>query len=157
MKEIALILLAWLGDSSAYDTADIPLPEIIEMSPSELTAEAYSDDPHLMPATGVDDRILGLYNFEAGDHGTIYVLSASYTDDGAAPDPPAWTDPIFQERLLHELVHHVQHVSGAYSAFACRNFGERDAYALGGRFLKDNHARDPLLNRNFWAHLYSRC
>ncbi len=47
-------------------------------------------------------------------------------------------------------MHHVQRVCGAHESFPCRNFGERDAYDLGGRFLKRQNVENPIPNRNFW-------
>lgn len=84
----------------------------------------------LIPAGHVDDRIIALYNFEQGSNGTIYVPAAEWTDDGTAPEQEAWMDSVFQERVLHELVHHIQHVSRAYKNFPCRSFGERHAWQL---------------------------
>lgn len=157
MDKLAIALLSWIGANSSLDTAGVHSPKIIEMTPIEITAEAYTDNLELIPESRIDDRILAIYNFEEGPHGTIYVLGAEWTDDGAAPDQESWSDPIFQERVLHELVHHVQRVSGAYESFPCRNYGERQAYELGGKFLQKNHAKDPLPNRIFWSRVYSRC
>ena len=64
---------------------------------------------------------------------------------------------VFQERLLHELIHHVQKVSGAEQRFTCRKFGEKEAYLLGGEFLKSHYFTDLLPNRYILAHMYSRC
>lgn len=152
-----MVLLSWIGANSSYDTAKVFPPDIIEMSPIEITAEAYTDNPELIPEGRVDDRVIALYNFEEGKHGTIYVLGADWTDDGTSPNQAPSTDPIFRERVLHELVHHVQRVTGAYRSFPCRNYGEREAYELGGKFLKQNYAKDPLPNRIFWSRVYSRC
>lgn len=157
MDALAALLMTWIAENSDYRTAHLPVPAIVEMSPQELTREAYKDNPKMLPDGGIDDRILALYSFEDGAHGTIFVLGAKWTDDGSAPDLPPQSDPVFQERVLHELVHHVQRVTGAYDRFPCRNFGEREAYDLGGKFLKQRHARDPLPNRVFWATIYSRC
>ncbi len=156
MKEVVMALMLWINQNSHYDTMDISIPQVVEMSPEELTDEAYSDAPQMKPENGVDERVWARYNFEDGPYGTIYILGAEYTDGGAAPDEPAYMDPVFQERLLHELIHHVQHKPGAYDSFRCRNFGELDAYKLGGMFLKQRHARDPLPNRQFWSRVYSR-
>lgn len=157
MKDVVMALMMWIGQNSDYDTANMPIPQIVEMSAKELTVEFYSDAPHMKPENGVDERVWALYNFEEGEHGTIYILGAEYTDDGTVPDEPAFMDPVFQERLLHELIHHVQYQSGAIDTFPCRNFGERAAYAMGGKFLKQRFATDPLPNRHFWARVYSRC
>lgn len=157
MIELATALLVWIGANSSYDTANIYPPDIIEMTPLEITAESYTDSLEMIPMGRIDDRFIALYNFEKGENGTIYVLGAKWTDDGTAPEQEPWTDPIFQERVLHELVHHVQRVSGAYKTFPCRSYGEREAYELGGKFLKQNYATDPLPNRIFWSRVYSQC
>lgn len=155
LKTIAVLLMTWIGENSAYDVSCLPLPDIVEMTPTQLTAEAYADVPHLRPADGVDERVIALYSFDEGPSGTIYVLAPQWAEGAEDGDPR--DNPVFQEWLLHELVHHVQRVSGAYAAFPCRNFGEKEAYLMGGRFLKQRYADDPLPNRNFWAHVYSRC
>ncbi len=85
-------------------------PDIVEMTPVRITAEGYTDNPEIIPEGRVDDRFKALYDFDKGLYGTIYVLGAKWTDDGTAPELESWTDPIFQERVLHELVHHVQRV-----------------------------------------------
>lgn len=150
-------LMDWIDANSNYRTKNLPLPDIVEMNRVQLTKEVYVDHPQLLPASRIDDRINALYNFDKGPHGTIYVLAARLTDDGAAPDEPPQSDPVFQEHVLHELVHHVQRLSGAYATFPCRKFGEREAYEFGGKFLKANNSRDPLPNRIFWSRVYSRC
>jgi len=157
LQLLAKHLVLWIGAHTDYDVSRIPLPNIVEMSPKDLTTEAYSDNPKQIPKSGIDDRVIALYSFEDGANGTIYILAARYADDGAAPGDPPENNPIFQERLLHELVHHVQRISGAYETFPCRNFGEHEAYELGGKFLKANHTADPLPNRVFWSRIYSRC
>jgi hypothetical protein len=125
------------------------------MTPAEITAEYY-DAAGVAAASrqAVDPRIMALYAFEDGPHGAIYVIDPALTE-GADDDPLG--NPIFQERLLHELVHHVQRHTGAYDRFACPAEGEVDAYRLGGLFLKQRRVEDPLPNRNFWARVYSRC
>lgn len=157
MEAVVMSLLIWIGKNTAYDTSNIPPPKIVEMSPEALTVEAYSDALAMRPENGVDERILALYNFDEGPNGTIFILGADYTDNKAAHDEPAIMDPVFQERLLHELIHHVQRISGAYDIFPCRNYGELEAYDLGGKYLKQTHAIDPIPNRAFWARVYSRC
>lgn len=37
------------------------------------------------------------------------------------------------------------------------SWAEKEAYLLGGRYLAAQHVADPLPNRNFRAHIYSRC
>lgn len=159
MNEKLASLRLWIGANSAYPTVGLPLPDVVPMTPATpatLTREYYTDAPQLLPADGVDERVLALHAPEDGPDGTINVLDcrleASLTDD----EPPC-EDPLYQERLLHELVHHVQHVTGSDGRFACPAFGEKEAYLLGGRFPKSCHATDPLPNRQFRAHVYRRC
>jgi len=66
-------------------------------------------------------------------------------------------NPLFQERLLHELVHHFQYQLGKHKTYLCKNQGELEAYMYGGKFLQLQNVRDPLPNRRVLAHLYSRC
>jgi hypothetical protein len=159
MHDLLPSLMIWIAANTSYDTAKMPLPNVVEMSPQELTREAYSAAPLLIPQSGVDERYLALYAFEDGAHGTIYVLAGKYVDPDLAKDAyyDPYKDPVFQERVLHELIHHVQWQSGARKNFHCQNEGEKEAYLLGGRYLKQRHADDPLPNRNFWGHIYSRC
>ena len=156
METIALALMMWIGSHTHYNTANIPLPEIVEMTPTEITKEAYTDNPGGIPEGGVDPRINALYSYTDGPNGTIYIISASLTDDADEYDSPI-ENVIFQERLLHELIHHSQRMSGEVAQMPCRNFGEKEAYLLGGKFLRANNVDDPMPNRNFWAHIYSRC
>jgi hypothetical protein len=149
-------LLDWIGSNSDYRTEDIPAPIVRQMTAEELTREYYADAPSLMPADGVDDRVLALYAPEDGPEGTIYVLEAASIEAHEFYDPPE-ENPLFREILLHELVHHVQYQTGAAAKWSCPSGGEQEAYLLGGRYLKQRQVDDPIPNRNFWAHAYSRC
>ena len=156
MEPLLAALLLWIDANSDYSTIDIPLPQVVVMTPVELTREFYSDVPELIPAGEVDERVLALYAFDDGSYGTIYVRDCR--NEGAFDfEEEDCDDPAYLERLLHELVHHVQRFSGVLERFPCRNFGEKEAYLLGGRYLKARYFTDPLPNRNFWAHVYSRC
>jgi len=147
MGELVAALLLWIGAHTAYPVEGIPLPEVRLVSAREITAEYYAEAQlSAYERPEVDERIWALYDMEGGANGIVYVVNDQPLDD-----------VLFQERLLHELVHHVQRVNGAYDRFLCRAQGEREAYLLGGKFLKERHAEDPLPNRNFWAAMYSRC
>lgn len=156
MDDLIKALLLWIAANSSYPTADLPPPAVVTMTPEALTAEAYAHVPEVRPADGVDERLFALYAFEQGPHGTIYVLECRATER-SGPDGTGCDDPLFQERLLHELVHHVQYHSGVYARLPCRAAAEKEAYLLGGEYLAARRASDPLPNRNFWAHVYSRC
>ena len=149
-------LLQWIGDHSDYNTKLVEHPAVIELSAQELTREFYSGVAHLMPDDGVDERINALYAYTDGPNGTIYLLQAQAIDGADQFDDPT-ENPLFREILLHELVHHVQHASGTSNAWPCLAIGEREAYLLGGVYLEQVAATDPLPNRNFWAAMYARC
>ncbi|MEZ5534161.1 MAG: hypothetical protein R3F02_00920 [Thiolinea sp.] len=156
MDAVVLALMLWIGNNSDYNTGIIPHPAIVEMTPKEITKEAYTDNPNGIPEDGVDERIRALYSFEDGPNGTIYIISAHLTKQAKDYNDPK-QNPLFQERLLHELVHHTQRLSGVYNTIPCRNYAEKEAYTLGGKFLRAQNVTDPMPNRNFWAHIYSRC
>ena len=154
MTDLMTALMIWISANTGYDTTGMPLPDLVEMTPEELTAEYYTGVPHLIPAKGVDDRVQALYAPGDGPDGRVYVLAATHVD-GAEDDP--YGNPLFQEMVLHELLHHVQYESGAAEGWLCPAQGEVEAYAAGGKFLKQRYVTDPMPNRTFWAHIYSRC
>lgn len=172
MEALIASLLLWIGTHTAYNTANMPVPEVRLVSPQEMTLEYYRGTEAAMPASGIDSRLYALYNYEDTDTGIIFLLdprlnqdlmveSADTVDlwnDRSEPLHREWLDNVvFQEQLLHELIHHVQYQSGKVSEFPCSAYGEKEAYLLGGQFLKLRHSNDPLPNRNILAHIYSRC
>ena len=156
VEELVAALLAWITWNSDLDPSGVPPPVVRELDRVELTAELYRDATALLPASGVDERVLALYSWKDDPNGVIHILDARLTD-GLQPGEPPYENPVFRERLLHELVHHVQYHTGAYRRFTCPSEGEREAYLLGGRYLRQRYATDPLPNRRVLAHLYSRC
>lgn len=149
-------LLAWIGENTDYDVTDIPPPIVLQVSPRDLTREFYTDLAHLIPDDGVDERLNGLYAFNDGPHGTIYLVQAQDIYGAEHFDDPT-ENPLFREILLHELVHHVQRMTGQSAQWQCPAIGETEAYRLGGRYLRETRTIDPLGNRNFWAAIYARC
>ena len=156
MDGVLTALTIWIATHSGYAATEHPLPELVLMTPHALTLEAYTDVPHLTPGDGVDERLNALYAMEDGPNGTIYALAPEFAPDAEHYDDPV-DNPAWREIILHELVHHAQAQTGAYDRYACRAAGEKDAYLLGGAWLRERRAKDPLPNRNFWAHVYSRC
>ncbi|HYG89528.1 MAG TPA: DUF6647 family protein [Azospirillum sp.] len=147
MGELVAALLLWIGAHTGYRVEGIPQPEVRLVSAREITAEYYAQAR--LPAYArpeVDRRIWALYDMDSAEHGIVYVLDDQPLDN-----------VLFQERLLHELVHHVQNMNGMHARYRCRAEGEREAYLLGGIFLKEHHTEDPLPNRNFSAAMHSRC
>ena len=156
MEALIDALLEWLTRHSDYHASDLPRPAVIEVDAAALTREAYRATPDLAPASGVDRKLYALYSWERDRNGTVFILERRLTV-GHRPGENPLDNPIFQERLLHELVHHAQYHDGAYRRFPCRAHGEREAYLLGGEFLRQRDVADPLPNRRALAVLYSRC
>lgn len=156
MKALLIALMAWLDQHSIYDTDHMPLPAVVEVSAEALTRRAYRDTPQHIPASGVDERLFAWYTWAQGQHGTIFIRPAAQT---RAPEfvEYALDNPIFQERLLHELIHHVQYWDGAYQRFHCDNMAEAEAYKLGGLFLRQKNVDDPLPNRHQIAYFLGLC
>ncbi len=156
MESLVLVLLAWLSANTEFDISLVPVPNIVELGPREITLEYYSEYPGRMPASGIDERVQALYSWEDSPHGTIYILGRSFTEPSMSQEQ-GLNNPLFQERLLHELVHHVQYHLGHYDSYECQNEGELQAYLYAGRFLQSQNVSDPLPNRRVLAHMYSRC
>ena len=172
METLIATLLLWIGTHSSYNVTELPVPEVRLLTPQELTSEYYRGAEAALPASGIDARILALYNHEDADNGIVFLLDPrlndeliiesanieNLMDDRSQPLHKEWLgNIIFQEQLLHELVHHVQYQSGVVDQFPCPAYGEQEAYLLGGKFLKLRHSDDPLPNRSVLAHIYSRC
>lgn len=156
MEALLITLLEWLSKPMEFESGSIEPPRVEQLDAEALTREAYRDYPGLLPDSGIDQRVLALYSWDSNPHGIIYILDASLTEGIQEGESPL-ENPVFQERLLHELVHHVQYKTGQYDRFPCKNAGEKQAYLLGGQYLKQRHANDPLPNRTVLAHIYSRC
>jgi len=156
MDALVAVLLCWILDNSEFSVTEVTHPNIVEMSPADLTQEYYRDYPDSLPESGVDPRIKALYAWDDEGRGTIYILASRYTEVSLSQET-GQDNPWFQEVLLHELVHHVQYVTGAYDEYECANEGELQAYLLGGKFLKQQQVMDPLPNRSVLAHMHSRC
>ena len=156
MDALVAALLDWLGENADYPLDGIPPPIVRELSAEALTAELRGE-PHGSVAPGeADPRVHALYSWEDGPHGTVFILEATATP-GLQPGEPPLENPVFRERLLHELVHHLQFHSGAYAAFDCVGMGEIDALRLGALYLRRHHAVDPLPQRWMRMHEAGRC
>lgn len=81
----------------------------------------------------------------------------TYDSESESYEPLFTDDRVLTERLLHELVHHLQFQTGVNKTFKCLAYSELEAYRLGGLYFKRRHIEDPMPNRNFWAPIYSRC
>lgn len=158
METLALSLLIWLAVHSDYPLAGIEPPPIRLLSPEAMTALYYEQTSAGAPAGAakVDRRIQGYFSWADSPRGVIYLVRPQDTDGAAHFADPA-DNPLFRERLLHELVHFAQHTSGAYARFECPAQGEFDAYRLGGMYLLQLGVRDPMPGRLAWARRFSSC
>lgn len=153
MEPLLEALLQWISDNSSYVTKDVRLPTVVEMTRTEITREFYADHPKQAPANGIDHRIKALYNAEKE---ILYVIRAeqmAHADEFDSPND----NPVWREIVLHELIHHVQWQTGHVKDWLCERYGEKEAYILGGQYLKQRASDDPIPNRIFWANIYSRC
>ena len=172
MEKLIATLLIYIGANTGYDVSKVSPPEIRLLSAQEMTDEYYGGSDSTRPESGIDSRIFALYNYEDSQEGIILLLDPRLNDaltaetvdadetplDRTKPLDQKWLDNhVFQEQLLHELIHHVQYQTGQVNQFPCAAYSEREAYLLGGKFLRERHATDPLPNRNVLAYMYSRC
>ena len=156
MEQLVTTLLLWLAANSTFDVSTLKPPPIVLMSPEEMTSMYYRESGRSPGAIKVDARVQGYFRRLGPDAGTVYMI-APESVPGAADYSDPRQNPIFQERLLHELVHYVQWSSGEYERFICPAQGEIAAYQLGGRYLRSVGAIDPIKSREFWIPLVSRC
>ena len=98
-----------------------PAPEVETVSRAELSRKVYGE------LADVDSTICGVYD---SDIQTIFL------PDGHCPG-----DLLDQSILLHELVHHVQVVTGM--EYPCPPARERLAYELQARWLQEMGVEDP--------------
>ncbi len=172
MEQLISSLMIWISANTSYNVSNISHPEVRLLSPHEMTEEYYSGTDAPRPESGIDSRVFALYSQDDASNGVIFLLDPRLNNElttesvGAATlalnrSAPLHTDwlenPVFQEQLLHEMIHHVQYQSGTINDFPCPAYGEKEAYLLGGLYLTRRHANDPLPNRKVLAHMYSRC
>lgn len=157
MEQIAIGLLIWIAAHSGYDTAQLVPPPIVLLT-HEAMAQTMAGDASDSAAlqANLDQRVQGYYDPADGPRGTIYLIRAEDTPAAERYAEPA-DNPLFRERLLHELVHFAQQATGAYERFRCRSQGERDAYELGGQYLRQHNLPDPLPDRRLVARMLMLC
>lgn len=123
MEALALSLLVWLSANSGYDATRAGVPPIRLLSPEAMTALYYQQasgggDGVPAGAPKIVSRIQGYFSWSELPRGAIYLVRPEDTPGAAGfADPTA--NPLFRERLLHELVHFAQHTSGAYARCVC--------------------------------------
>ncbi len=110
-------LIAWIGDNTEFDVSHVSVPKIVQIS---------------------QDEIASLLGFEA-DNGPNRPIAAYRV--GVVLLPPEFQIGRHDWMLLHELVHHVQHETGA--TYACKAERERVAYELQVKFAHDRGGRIP--------------
>ncbi len=156
MDQIAIALLIWISAHSEYTAAQLQPPPIVLLSPEAMTAVVHEREGLPLVAGMVDKRIQGYFSWDDGAKGTIYLVRSEDTPGAGKYANPS-DNPLFRERLLHELVHFAQRSTGAYERRQCSAQNEFDAYQLGGLYLRQLGVPDPLPNRLFLARMYSAC
>jgi hypothetical protein len=156
MEQLAATLLTWIALHSSYPVANAPVPKIVVLSPTEMTARYRQliDSNQREPA--IDPRVLGHFERQRGRRGIVYIVDPTVAPGADRFESPL-LNPVFRERLLHELIHYAQHFTGAYEKFECAAKAEFDAYMLGGRYLADKGAPDDFDVRIRMAYSFSRC
>ena len=157
MEPLVLTLLLWIAAHSDYRVADAAPPRISLLSPAAMTA-LYREQAGgaSVGAAQVDARVQGYFSWADGPPGVIYLIDPNDTP-GADEFGDPTENPVFRERLLHELVHFAQRTNGAYAGYACPARGEFDAYRLGGAYLRELGVADPMPMRMRWAQRFSAC
>ena len=152
MEEIAAALLLWIAAHSPLDASRLKPPPVVLLDAEAIAGRGH----HNAPTASGEQRVLGYFAADEGPRGTIYVLRPERwpgQDDNAA----AATDPLFRERLLHELVHYAQHATGQTARFECPMQGEAMAYALGGKYLRERNVIDPMPHRVMLVAAFTSC
>lgn len=155
MEALILTLLQWIGAHSEYATANLPPPPVVLMSAAALTNRVQGKSG-AAKASDVDPRLQGFFSLAPDTLGTIYLINPEDTP-GADRFADPTENPIFRERLLHELVHYAQHASGEMASYRCPSQGEFAAYVLGGAYLRELHVPDPLRHREWLARAVMQC
>jgi hypothetical protein len=153
MEQVAAALLVWIAAHSSYPVAQLAPPPVVLLTPQALIAQVERDEG-VAAQHGSDLRLQGYFKPDSAGGGTVYVIRPEDTPGAAAHADPA-DNPLFRERLLHELVHYAQAATGRH--FRCRSQGEVDAYALGGQYLKEHGVPDPLPERRLVARMVQMC
>lgn len=158
MEALALSLLLWISAHSSYEVAALGPPTIRLLRPEAMTSLYYEQSGPGVTAGApkVDRRVQGFFSWSDAPGGAIYLVRPEDTP-GAEQYPDPLANPLFRERLLHELVHYAQHATGAYPRFACPAQGEFDAYRLGGIYLHQLGVPDPIPARMVWMRRFSAC
>lgn len=141
-REIVLDMINYIEQNSTYEYGGQRLP-FIEIREPEVIYEGLMGEP--MPE---DSSI-----FPAGyfDHSmnTIYISSE--------PGPYMVDEGFIEVVLLHELVHYMQLVNGAYETAECKNALERDAYKLQAKYVDDMGLPEEQKPDPFFAAIVSMC
>lgn len=157
MEQVAVSLLLWLAAHSSYEVGGLAPPPIVLLTPAALSALVREGAAEAAPAEPLPAiHVHGLYRPRDGPAGTVYLVRPEDTPGAERYAQPS-DNPWFRERLLHELVHFVQHASGETSSYRCPSQGEYRAYQLGARYLHQIGAADPLPNRRMLAFMATGC
>ena len=118
MQEILLALLLWLGNNTDIVVDNTYIPEIILISPTEICKFIQEKE-------------------------NCSIVAFYYLKDRSIYLPDHWSkdNVVHKSILLHELVHHFQHINN--SSFQCSRHKEKQAYKIQFTFLEENGIDDP--------------
>jgi hypothetical protein len=156
VEQLAASLLLWIAAHSTMAVTHLSPPPVVLLSPEQMTALYYKQTSVQSRAPKVDARIQGYFDWSGDAPGIIYLVHPQDTPGAGTYIDPT-DNPLFRERLLHELVHFAQHATGTYAHFDCPAQGEFDAYRLGGIYLRQLGVADPMPGRMFLMRRYSAC
>jgi hypothetical protein len=138
MKELVFALMLWIGEQTGFP---IPEPPIISTKTTKEFINLIYDCDNLkkkdkalydsvcVPIDSTAREILALYN-----HITKEIYLPSYFNKNNIGHKAI---------LLHELVHHMQYLSGYNKKVFCRPMLEKQAYDLTDLWLVKNNAVMP--------------
>ena len=118
MREILLALLLWLGNNTDIVIDNTYIPEIIFISPTEICKFIQEKE-------------------------NCSTVAFYYLKDRSIYLPDHWSkdNVVHKSILLHELVHHFQHINN--TNFQCPRHQEKQAYEIQFAFLEENGIDDP--------------
>lgn len=143
MEKLIALLFVWISTHTPYIIENLDDPNVVLVPQQELYERATKNHPGYsgLKETHVD-KFFGLYDAHTK---TIY-LSDTF-------NPDKYQD---REKLLHELVHHVQRETRA--SFECDRHREKEAYILGGQYLWEKMRPDPIKHiRKKYIRFFSNC
>ncbi|MFW2587501.1 DUF6647 family protein [Sagittula sp. SSi028] len=156
MEALIDLMLDLVAEHTDYDTTRLDPPVVVEVGRGFMTDRFYDGRAHMMPATGVEERLNALYVEGRNDSADIIFIVPADQFAGASYFENPQDNPLWREVLLHEMVHHAQKHAGG-DTWTCVGRGEAEAYQVGAAYLADLGLPDPMKDRTIWKTLYTDC